>query len=767
MRFIEQARLEREKNRAEKSTALFALKQRGFEIDRETERLEKEFRDMSGSVLRSSNWNTRDLISRSDISGVKGLLGEFLSIPSAYRTAVESVSRAVLFNVVVDSDEVADVISAKLSGGKGRVTLCAINRVGDESQSAECMARDIQKSGLHAQLLSSVITPREDFVWIKKMILKFFSKTAIVDSLDTGVEVAKRFNIDAVTVDGDVVSRDLVVKGGDLMGSRKQTEVVRNWQQSLELKLKISALKREQTSVAQKTRNLENEIRELSSQYVEKGTDPMVTDLKNRLETAKRQLHALMSQKSDLEKFQIVNLRDVELWAIAEDISRTRNELIDVKKRRSFGEVKSGDEDLVPISEIQSRLEHVEVEIGRADECIGTVQKRVASLKSELDHFIENRISHLCEVTGEYLKELSVRRSQAQKLSEQIQLLESTELLRVEADLRRVEAEQAEVRTKKESALQERSQVETERNSIAQEIQTLTTTVKGKEIKLSSIETDLVSLGVATSSLSATPTIGGTVVDLRQLRARIVDINIKLNSNKFVYLNKKSVDQFERVSAERAELVARFQELEETHNNIRELLSEMAEKEKAMIRDSFSRVQLYFRALFVRLIGEGGSADLRLEIDQDSQSGILGRVSVEQVSIPAGGDVKSKHKHLHELSGGQRTMVALCFLLALQKASSESKNYLLLLDEVDAALDSNYRAAIAEVLVHETASNGTQVLLTSFRPEFCSVADKHWLVSMVNGSTRIDSVDVATALALVSGEPRYQEPPHNEISVRE
>jgi structural maintenance of chromosome 3 (chondroitin sulfate proteoglycan 6) len=102
-----------------------------------------------------------------------------------------------------------------------------------------------------------------------------------------------------------------------------------------------------------------------------------------------------------------------------------------------------------------------------------------------------------------------------------------------------------------------------------------------------------------------------------------------------------------------------------------------------------------------------------------------------------------------ELSGGQRTVVALCYLLSLHRAG-ESHAKFFILDEVDAALDAVYRSGIAEAVRQDSRENGTQFLFTSFRAELAAVADRHFLVTMSRGTSRVDGIDLGTALSLVN-----------------
>ena len=194
---------------------------------------------------------------------------------------------------------------------------------------------------------------------------------------------------------------------------------------------------------------------------------------------------------------------------------------------------------------------------------------------------------------------------------------------------------------------------------------------------------------------------------------------------------------------------AKKTEIEKSHTAIQELLTELNRNELTILHSAFGRVKDHFVELFGRITDGAGLADMTLTMADDGSDSV-GSVNVE-VSFPVqGGEKPARSKRLNELSGGQRTVVALCFLLSLHKAVDTQSNFFIL-DEVDAALDPNYRAAIAEALFDESVK-GVQFLFTSFRPEFCAVATKHWLVSMANGTSKVSAVDIATAMGLVNGD---------------
>ncbi len=73
-------------------------------------------------------------------------------------------------------------------------------------------------------------------------------------------------------------------------------------------------------------------------------------------------------------------------------------------------------------------------------------------------------------------------------------------------------------------------------------------------------------------------------------------------------------------------------------------------------------------------------------------------------------------------------------------------------DEVDANLDTQYRTAVAQLLESISHGAGTQFICTTFRPEIVYVADKCYGVTFTNKTSSIDCVPREAALSFVEGQ---------------
>ena len=76
-------------------------------------------------------------------------------------------------------------------------------------------------------------------------------------------------------------------------------------------------------------------------------------------------------------------------------------------------------------------------------------------------------------------------------------------------------------------------------------------------------------------------------------------------------------------------------------------------------------------------------------------------------------------REMSQLSGGQKSMVALTLIFAIQKCDPVP---FYLFDEIDQALDPAHRRAVAKMM--NEMKNDAQFITTTFRPELLEAGDK-------------------------------------------
>ncbi|KAI8891371.1 structural maintenance of chromosomes protein 3-like protein [Backusella circina FSU 941] len=134
-----------------------------------------------------------------------------------------------------------------------------------------------------------------------------------------------------------------------------------------------------------------------------------------------------------------------------------------------------------------------------------------------------------------------------------------------------------------------------------------------------------------------------------------------------------------------------------------------------------------------------------MDIDEDSNASV-DRYS--GVAIKVSFNSKSDEGMImQQLSGGQKSLVALALIFAIQRCDPAP---FYLFDEIDANLDAQYRAAVAE-MIHRM-SEQAQFITTTFRPELLVNADKFYGVTFQEKVSRIHVITKENAIAFIQQE---------------
>jgi chromosome segregation protein len=198
-------------------------------------------------------------------------------------------------------------------------------------------------------------------------------------------------------------------------------------------------------------------------------------------------------------------------------------------------------------------------------------------------------------------------------------------------------------------------------------------------------------------------------------------------------INPLALEEFDALEERHRFLSAQLDDLKKTRRDLLEIVREVDSRVQDVFAAAYADVAREFTALFSRLF-PGGEGSLELTDPDDLHS-----TGIEVSARPAG----KKIKRLSLLSGGERSLVAVTFLLALFRARP-SPFYIL--DEVEAALDDTNLGRLLEI--YEELRETSQLVVITHQKRTMEVADALYGVSM-----RGDGVS-----ALVSSRLREREP---------
>ena len=169
--------------------------------------------------------------------------------------------------------------------------------------------------------------------------------------------------------------------------------------------------------------------------------------------------------------------------------------------------------------------------------------------------------------------------------------------------------------------------------------------------------------------------------DIAELKERVIKCNSEIS--KLGPLNMRAIEEYDKYREEYENLKEKVEKIIEEKYAILKVINEIESKRKEKFMELFDMVNHNFKENYHKFTeGEGYIA---LEEPENIYSGLL---------------IKAKPKGkrmlgIDSLSGGEKTITAIAFLLAIQRCKP---SFFVLLDEIDATLDKDNTRKVIEVI---------------------------------------------------------------------
>lgn len=216
-------------------------------------------------------------------------------------------------------------------------------------------------------------------------------------------------------------------------------------------------------------------------------------------------------------------------------------------------------------------------------------------------------------------------------------------------------------------------------------------------------------------------------------------------------------------SEQRDSLIKRKEELDEGGEKVKELIESLDRKKDEAINRTFRGVSAHFKDVFKELVPNGaGELIMRTAMDEgDSDEDEEKDPNNPDVSLYRGVGVKvrfsrsSENFMMSQLSGGQKALVAMALIFAIQRCDPAP---FYLFDELDQALDSTYRAAVASLIKRQATPSddpanpreSTQFICSTFRPELVAAANRCFGISHQNKVSSLHMLSKNDALHFIA-----------------
>ncbi|KAI5323330.1 PREDICTED: structural maintenance [Prunus dulcis] len=725
----------------------------------EVEKAEKSLDHATpGDVRRGLN-SVRKICREYKIPGVFGPIIELLDCDEKFFTAVEVTAGNSLFHVVVENDEISTQIIRHLNSLKGgRVTFIPLNRVK--------APRVIypQNSDVVPLLKKLKFAPNYN-----PAFAQVFARTVVCRDLDVATKVARTDGLDCITLEGDQVSK----KGGMTGGFYDHRRSKLKFMCTIIQNTKSINMKEEEL---EKIRFMLQDILLKNDLILCKAIDQKITDLV----TEQQKIDAKRAHdKSELEQLkQDIANADKQKILISKALGNKEKSLADVRsqidqlrasmamKRAEMGtdlidHLTPVEKDLLSrlnpeIADLKEKLilcktDRIETESRKAEletNLTTNLKRRKQELEAIISTMETDNLHGEAEIKSQ---ELNDARLLVEDLTEQLRRV-SESIDGQSKQLRRIKDEKTKLKNLEDN-------YERTLQDEAKELEQLLSKRNMFLAKQEEYSKKIRELGPLSSDAFETY----KRRSIKELHKMLHRCNEQLQQ--FSHVNKKALDQYVNFTEQREELQKRQAELDAGDEKIGELIQVLDQRKDESIERTFKGVARHFREVFSELV-QGGHGYLVMMKKKDGHQGdddqdedgpreadLEGRVEKYigvkvKVSFTGQGETQS----MKQLSGGQKTVVALTLIFAIQRCDPAP---FYLFDEIDAALDPQYRTAVGNMIRRLADMANTQFITTTFRPELVKVSDKIYGVEHKNRVSRVNVVLKEDALDFIEHDQSH------------
>jgi len=558
-------------------------------------------------------------------------------------------------------------------------------------------------------VLSDFVKSRPEHAKLRTFL---FGNVVLVDSKETAYRVS-RAGYRAVTVDGELfeakasaVVVDINSKISKLTKIITLSSSVDGLQQSIALLNKYIAkkkhgLKRVEDSIESTQDRLRLSEKEMSlTEQRLSDSKPKVTAISDTLATFEHRL-AKYSKRKDLLQ---ANAAREESY-----IESLNGRIAMVRENYADGEQSRIAHELERINERQSSLEgrrtEAAAEMNQHSLRLGTASAAETGARSQ--------------ISG-YADEISSLKEEKAELEAKIQ---DSARLRGEYDAKLVqlrEREQELIATSGTS-VSRLKEYDDRLRELNEKDRAMTGQISALERRSDSLSRDLRGLGEDEARLVQTLGSSGFDEDVETFDVGPMLAGLQSEQRSLAALNAKAPETYLEVSTGYRSMSARKNALEGERNSIVRFIEEIEKDKRQTFLDAFDRVDKEIRKIFTKMTG--GNAWLELQNEDDIFSSGISYL----IQFPS----KPKREST-SISGGEKTLAAIVFVLALQRLEP-SPFYLF--DEVDAHLDAPNSERLSKIL--EERAKESQFIMVSLKDSVVQKARLIYGVFPKNGVSNV------------------------------
>lgn len=660
----------------------------------------------------------------SGISGIDGVLISLIKFDDKLAKAIEAAVSGNLQDIIVEDKEVAKKCIAFLTERKiGRASFLALDTI--KVSRREFKGNMPGVLGLAADLVSA-----EDKY--KKVVDFVFGGLLIVENIDVATDILNKnlFAGNIVTVNGELVSSRGRITGGENQKSsinqiferKKEIKVLEEKVSNLKSKIVEESKRREDLSI--KLENYENEIDKIDSleDSIRKKMELLKKDFENLSEKSERiskELRNIKFNIDDAEKYK-TSYQD-RINSSVSNIEEIEKHINSLRKDLEADEL-TLKETLANIDELNKQFSDTRIIFLNNKNSIEQYERDIISKENENSDLKEEK-----EKNSNVVMELSRNIEELEKNEEQLQkeIEEHIKIYNSEnRDIEVLNERENNLSNEERELSKDKSKLETDLLHSNDRLEKITEVIE-------KIKTDIENINEKLTELTDVAAKTVEVEKLKSSKDYLRSLENKINN--FGDVNLLAINEFKELKEKYDYLARERDDVVKSRKQVMDLIQEIDEKIHEDFHTTYENINENFNKMCEETIR-----------NTEGRLNIINPEDFDNCGIEIFVKFKNKKKQpLSLLSGGEKSMVAIAFIMAIFMYKPSPFTFL---DEIEAALDEkNTKNLLAKL---RDFTDKSQFILITHNKETMKESDSIFGVTMNKeiGISKIVSPDKITKI---------------------
>lgn len=660
----------------------------------------------------------------SGISGIDGVLISLIKFDDKLAKAIEAAVSGNLQDIIVEDKEVAKKCIAFLTERKlGRASFLALDTI--KVSRREFKGNMPGVLGLAADLVSA-----EDKY--KKVVDFVFGGLLIVENIDVATDILNKnlFAGNIVTVNGELVSSRGRITGGENQKSsinqiferKKEIKVLEEKVSNLKSKIVEESKRREDLSI--KLENYENEIDKIDSleDNIRKKMELLKKDFENLSEKSERiskELRNIKFNIDDAEKYK-TSYQD-RINSSVSNIEEIEKHINSLRKDLEADEL-TLKETLANIDELNKQFSDTRIIFLNNKNSIEQYERDIISKENENSDLKEEKEknSNVVIELSQNIEELEKNEEQLQKeIEEHIKIYNSEN-----RDIEVLNERENNLSNEERELSKDKSKLETDLLHSNDRLEKITEVIEKIKTDIENINEKLTELTDVTAKTVEVEKLKSSKDYLRSLENKI---------NNFGDVNLLAINEFKELKEKYDYLARERDDVVKSRKQVMDLIQEIDERIHEDFHTTYENINENFNKMCEETIR-----------NTEGRLNIINPEDFDNCGIEIFVKFKNKKKQpLSLLSGGEKSMVAIAFIMAIFMYKPSPFTFL---DEIEAALDEkNTKNLLAKL---RDFTDKSQFILITHNKETMKESDSIFGVTMNKeiGISKIVSPDKITKI---------------------